>query len=34
MPSYPILRESFACDTAREAVIALGGTESTVDQDF
>ena len=24
MPSYPILRESFVCDTARETVLALG----------
>ncbi len=29
MPSYPILRESFACDTARETVLALGATSPT-----
>jgi phosphoglucosamine mutase len=29
MPSYPILRESFACDTARETVLALGATSAT-----
>jgi phosphoglucosamine mutase len=29
MPSYPILRESFACDTARETVIALGALSPT-----
>jgi len=29
MPSYPILRESFACDTARETVLALGAISPT-----
>ncbi|MDD1692658.1 MAG: phosphopentomutase/phosphoglucosamine mutase [Methanoregula sp.] len=29
MPSYPILRESFACETARETVLALGATSPT-----
>lgn len=29
MPSYPILRESFACDTARETVLALGADSPT-----
>jgi phosphoglucosamine mutase len=29
MPSYPILRESFSCDTARETVLALGATSPT-----
>lgn len=29
MPSYPILRESFACDTARETVLALGALSPT-----
>jgi phosphoglucosamine mutase len=29
MPSYPILRESFACDSARETVLALGATSPT-----
>jgi phosphoglucosamine mutase len=29
MPSYPILRESFACDTARETVLALGAASPT-----
>ena len=29
MPSYPILRESFACETARETVSALGAASPT-----
>lgn len=29
MPSYPILRESFACDTARETITALGAENPT-----
>jgi phosphoglucosamine mutase len=29
MPSYPILRESFACDTAHETVLALGALSPT-----
>jgi phosphoglucosamine mutase len=29
MPTYPILRESFACDTARETLLALGATSPT-----
>ena len=29
MPSYPILREAFACDTARETVLALGALSPT-----
>jgi phosphoglucosamine mutase len=29
MPSYPILRESFACSTARETVTALGASNPT-----
>lgn len=29
MPSYPILRESFACTTARETVTALGASNAT-----
>jgi phosphoglucosamine mutase len=29
MPSYPILRESFACDTARETLLALGAESPT-----
>jgi phosphoglucosamine mutase len=29
MPSYPILRESFVCDTARETVLALGALSPT-----
>jgi phosphoglucosamine mutase len=29
MPSYPILRESFSCETARETVIALGASNPT-----
>ncbi|MDD1700053.1 MAG: phosphopentomutase/phosphoglucosamine mutase [Methanoregula sp.] len=29
MPSYPILRESFACDTAHETVLALGAQNPT-----
>jgi phosphoglucosamine mutase len=29
MPSYPILRESFACDTARETLLALGAVSPT-----
>jgi phosphoglucosamine mutase len=29
MPSYPILRESVSCETARETVLALGATNPT-----
>jgi len=29
MPSYPVLRESFFCETARETVCALGAERST-----
>jgi len=29
MPSYPVLRESFVCETARETVIALGAERPT-----
>ncbi|HET6580831.1 MAG TPA: phosphopentomutase/phosphoglucosamine mutase [Methanoregula sp.] len=29
MPSYPILRQSFSCDTARETVLALGALSPT-----
>ena len=29
MPSYPILRESFACETARETVMTLGAASPT-----
>ncbi|MFA7304680.1 MAG: phosphopentomutase/phosphoglucosamine mutase [Methanoregula sp.] len=29
MPSYPILRESIPCETARETVLALGATSPT-----
>lgn len=29
MPTYPILRESFACDTARETLLVLGATSPT-----
>lgn len=29
MPMYPILRESFACDTARETILALGALSPT-----
>jgi phosphoglucosamine mutase len=29
MPTYPILRESFVCETARETVTSLGATSPT-----
>jgi phosphoglucosamine mutase len=29
MPSYPVLRESFACDKAREIIISLGASSPT-----